>query len=210
MLGAVRGPQARRRSGPAPTPHARTAEQAAGRAAARRAAALIKESSRLPARWSRSAVGRCWTTPPSRGPAGGWCPSPRRSFLSCGCIWRCSPSRESTGRVFTGPNGGPLKHSGFRRTWDRTRKTVGLPGLHFHDLRHIGNTLAASAGASLKELMSRMGHSSTQAALIYQHASRDRDKVIAKALGQAFKRARAGGHEKPSGTQRARKIIKFP
>ncbi len=114
------------------------------------------------------------------------------------------------GRVFTGPNGGPLKHSGFRRTWDRTRKAVGLPSLHFHDLRHIGNTLAASTGASLKELMSRMGHSSTRAALIYQHASQDRDRVIAKALGQAFKRARAGGHEKPSGTQRARKIIKFP
>ncbi|MFB9678428.1 hypothetical protein [Streptosporangium vulgare] len=50
----------------------------------------------------------------------------------------------------------------------------------------------------------------TRAALIYQHASQDRDKAIAKALGQAFKRARAGGHEKPSGTQRARKIIKFP
>jgi integrase len=113
------------------------------------------------------------------------------------------------GRVFTGPNGGPLKHSGFRRTWHQTRTAVGLPNLHFHDLRHIGNTLAASSGASLKELMSRMGHSSTRAALIYQHASQDRDKAIARALGQAFKKARANGHEKPSGTQRARKIIKF-
>ncbi|MER5619566.1 hypothetical protein ABT061_00835 [Streptosporangium sp. NPDC002544] len=32
----------------------------------------------------------------------------------------------------------------------------------------------------------------TRAALIYQHAGQDRDKVIAKALGQAFKRARNG------------------
>ncbi|MFD8531269.1 hypothetical protein ACFV0L_27990 [Streptosporangium canum] len=50
----------------------------------------------------------------------------------------------------------------------------------------------------------------TRVALIYQHASQDRDKVIIEAIGQAFKRARAGGHGKPSGTQRARKIIKFP
>jgi hypothetical protein len=31
--------------------------------------------------------------------------------------------------------------------------------------------------------MARLGHSSTRAALIYQHATRDRDKAIALALG---------------------------
>lgn len=82
--------------------------------------------------------------------------------------------------------------------------------LHFHDLRHVGNTLAATTGASLKELMSRMGHASSRAALIYQHASQDRDKAIAAALGEAFKVARASdkgdkGAPKRSGTQRARK-----
>jgi hypothetical protein len=53
--------------------------------------------------------------------------------------------------------------------------------------------------------MARMGHASTRAALIYQHASQDRDKVIAQALGEAFKTARDGDAKKPSGTQRARK-----
>ncbi|MFD8558210.1 tyrosine-type recombinase/integrase [Streptosporangium canum] len=104
------------------------------------------------------------------------------------------------GRVFTGPKGGPLKHSGFRRTWNRTRSAVGLPDLHFHDLRHVGNTLAASTGASLKELMSRMGHSSTRAALIYQHASQDRDRTIAQALGSAFRVARETKIENAGGT----------
>ncbi|MFF4417438.1 tyrosine-type recombinase/integrase [Streptosporangium sp. NPDC001559] len=104
------------------------------------------------------------------------------------------------GRVFTGPNGGPLKHSGFRRTWHRTCTAVGLPDLHFHDLRHVGNTLAASTGASLKELMSRMGHSSTRAALIYQHASQGRDRAIAQALGNAFQVARETKIENASGT----------
>jgi integrase len=95
------------------------------------------------------------------------------------------------GRVFVGPRGGPLRRSGFRRVWNRTRADVGLPDLHFHDLRHVGNTLAASTGASLRELMTRMGHASPRAALIYQHASLDRDKVIAQALGEAFRTVRS-------------------
>jgi integrase len=103
------------------------------------------------------------------------------------------------GRVFVGPKGGPLRRSGFRRVWRKVQTDVGLPDLHFHDLRHVGNTLAATTGASLKELMTRMGHASTRAALIYQHASQDRDKVIAQGLGKAFKTAR-DGHENPSGT----------
>jgi len=61
---------------------------------------------------------------------------------------------------------------------------VGLPELHFHDLRHTGNTLAAATGASTKELMSRLGHASAQAALRYQHATRERDQAIADALSE--------------------------
>lgn len=54
--------------------------------------------------------------------------------------------------------------------------------MHFHDLRHTGNTLAAASGANLRELMERMGHASTRAALIYLHAANDRDRVIADAM----------------------------
>jgi integrase len=74
--------------------------------------------------------------------------------------------------VFTSPMGTPLRHSNFyRRAWLPAVAKAGLPGIHFHDLRHAGNTLTADAGASLRELMDRMGHSSTRAALIYQHSS---------------------------------------
>ena len=51
--------------------------------------------------------------------------------------------------------------------------------------------LAAATGASLKELMARLGHSSTRAAVIYQHATRDRDQAIARALGGLVQQARA-------------------
>ena len=47
---------------------------------------------------------------------------------------------------------------------------------HVHDLRHTGNTLVGEAGASLRELMDRVGPSSTHAALIYQHRTSLRDK----------------------------------
>ena len=55
-------------------------------------------------------------------------------------------------------------------------------GLHFHDLRHTGNTWAAETGATLRDLMDRMGHATTRAALIYLHKSSGRDWAIADAL----------------------------
>ena len=58
-------------------------------------------------------------------------------------------------------------------------------------LRHTGGTLAAATGATLKELMARLGHSSTRAAMIYQHATRDRDQAIAQALGSLARKARS-------------------
>ncbi|MGW2145190.1 hypothetical protein ACWCOT_12855 [Nonomuraea bangladeshensis] len=55
---------------------------------------------------------------------------------------------------------------------------MGLPGLHFHDLRHTGNML----GAGLKDLMARMGHDDVRAAMIYQHAVRGADEAITNAI----------------------------
>jgi integrase len=94
------------------------------------------------------------------------------------------------GLVFVGPKGAPLRRSNFRPIWNAARIRAGAPELHFHDLRHVGGTLAAATGASLKELMARLGHSSTRAALMYQHASRDRDQAIARALGGLVQQVR--------------------
>jgi len=83
-----------------------------------------------------------------------------------------------------------LRRSNFRPIWNAACGQADMPGLHFHDLRHVGGTLAAATGASLKELMARLGHSSTRAAMIYQHATRDRDQAIAKALGGLVQQVR--------------------
>ena len=79
-----------------------------------------------------------------------------------------------------------------RRLWADALRAVGLDpaDVHFHDLRHTGNNLAAATGASTKELMARMGHSTMRAALIYQHATRARDRKIADGLSEQIKTAR--------------------
>ncbi len=101
------------------------------------------------------------------------------------------------GLVFAGPKGAPLRRSNFRPIWNSACARAGMRGLHFHDLRHVGGTLAAATGASLKELMARLGHSSTRAAMIYQHATRDRDQAIAKALGGLVQQVRTGTATRP-------------
>jgi Phage integrase family len=96
----------------------------------------------------------------------------------------CFAQDGDDGLVFTGPAGAPLRRSNFRRrTWLPALKKAELPAAHFHDLRHTGNTLTATAGANLRELMARMGHSSTRAALIYLHSTDERQREIADALG---------------------------
>lgn len=62
------------------------------------------------------------------------------------------------------------------------RRQAGRPDLRFHDLRHTGAVLAAQTGATLAELMGRLGHSTPGAAMRYQHAAAERDKEIAKRL----------------------------
>lgn len=97
------------------------------------------------------------------------------------------------GLVFAGLKGAPLRRSNFAKVWGEALDKVGGTRFHFHDLRHTGNTLAAATGASTKELMARMGHASQRAALIYQHASPERDRVIADALGAVIDK-----HQNPS------------
>jgi integrase len=67
------------------------------------------------------------------------------------------------------------------------RAAADRPDLRWHDLRHTGAVLAASTGATLAELMGRLGHSTPGAALRYQHAAQGRDMEIAKRLSELAK-----------------------
>jgi integrase len=127
--------------------------------------------------------------------------------------------------VFTSAEGTPLDRDNFRRrVWKPATRTTGLPGLRFHDLRHTAGTLSARTGATAKEIMARLGHSSARAAMVYQHATEDRDRVIAERLaamtieaGLASARPGTGeddlartGTARPYGTDLARTTLPLP
>jgi integrase len=90
---------------------------------------------------------------------------------------------EAEALVFTMLRGGPMRRGNFNPLvkWGKAVAGIGVPKLRFHDLRHTGNTLAAP-GASLRDLMTRMGHDNPRAAMIYQHATTVEDQAIADRL----------------------------
>ncbi|GAA3795181.1 site-specific integrase [Sphaerisporangium flaviroseum] len=102
---------------------------------------------------------------------------------------------EDDSLIFTGARGGVFRRSNFRRAagWASATRKLGLTGLHFHDLRHTGNTIAAASGASLRDLMERMGHDSVRAAMIYQHSTAQADRKIANAMNNMIEEAGGGG-----------------
>jgi integrase len=86
--------------------------------------------------------------------------------------------------LFPADHGGHLAPSTLYRRFYAARNAAGRPDLRFHDLRHSGAVLAAQSGATLAELMSRLGHSTPAAAMRYQHAAAERDQAIAEALSR--------------------------
>lgn len=86
--------------------------------------------------------------------------------------------------------GGKLRRQNFRKIWIKALPTSGVRPVHFHDLRHTGNQFAADDGASLRELMERMGHASPRTAMIYLHASKARSRHIADSLNVRLREAR--------------------
>lgn len=92
--------------------------------------------------------------------------------------------------LFPALSGGHLHPRTFGKAFDKARESAGRSDLHFHDLRHTGAVLAAQTGATLAELMARLGHSTPGAAMRYQHAAADRDREIAQRLS-----AMAAGRE---------------
>ncbi len=108
---------------------------------------------------------------------------------------------EADGLVFPSGRGTYLQRSNFSRlVWRPAVQRLGLDGLRFHDLRHTAATLAAAAGATTKELMERMGHTSPAVALRYQHVMADRQGAIAAALDGLVRDAQQAGRRR----QRAR------
>ena len=76
--------------------------------------------------------------------------------------------------------------SNLSTTFGRALVAAGAPQVRFHDLRHVAQVYAAEAGATLAELMARLGHATPAAAMVYLHARSDRDQALTEALSAAM------------------------
>ncbi|TAK68872.1 MAG: site-specific integrase [Actinomycetota bacterium] len=95
-------------------------------------------------------------------------------------------SDSSGALVFATSRGTVPARSNLTMMLQRATAAAGLPPIRFHDLRHCAQVLAAESGATLAELMARMGHSTPNAAQVYMHARAERDRVLADAVGAAI------------------------
>jgi integrase len=66
------------------------------------------------------------------------------------------------------------------------RAAIGYPKLRWHDLRHTGAVLSVVNGATLPDVMGRLGHSTPGAAMRYQHAAKGRDAEIAARMSESL------------------------
>ena len=91
--------------------------------------------------------------------------------------------------VFRSVKGCPLLNRYFHPSWTRAKRNADVNlEIRFHDLRHLAGTTPASAGASTKEIMARLGHSTPDASLRYLKATEARDAEIAAGMGDRIAR----------------------
>ena len=100
----------------------------------------------------------------------------------------------ANGLLFPAQRGQHLRDAALGRWYYPAREAAGRPDLRFHDLRHTGAVLAAQSGATIAELMHRLGHTTPAAAMRYQHASAERDRQIAHRMSAMY-REHAGGEK---------------
>lgn len=91
--------------------------------------------------------------------------------------------------VFTTINGSPVANRRLNDAFVKARTALGRTELRWHDLRHTGATLAYSAGASVREVQNRLGHTTMRAAQIYAHVADDSDRLLAERLNAQFAHA---------------------
>jgi integrase len=70
-------------------------------------------------------------------------------------------------------------------------RKLGIPGLHWHALRHLNNSLMLNEGVDVKTRMDRLGHTHDRVNIIYSHAGDQAQKAASEAVWQTLKTAEA-------------------
>ncbi|WP_233209235.1 site-specific integrase [Mycobacterium sp. ENV421] len=91
--------------------------------------------------------------------------------------------KDKSALLFPDPETGEFHTEGrFRMPFFAAREAIGHDTLRFHDLRHFGGVMAAVAGATTREVMDRLGHTTSSAAMRYQHVAAGRADALADRL----------------------------
>ena len=99
--------------------------------------------------------------------------------------WVEQPKRPPQALLFPARDGvRPLNDSVLRDAHYKARAAINMPALTIHGLRHTSATMAAQQGATIAELQARIGHSTPNMALRYQHVAAERDKQLAARISQ--------------------------
>lgn len=110
------------------------------------------------------------------------------------------PQRDPEALLFPASDGvTPLNDSVLREAHYKGRKAIKMPHLTIHDLRHTSATMAAQQGATIAELQARIGHSTPNMALRYQHVAAHRDKSLAKRISEMARQDADKAGESDSG-----------
>ena len=100
------------------------------------------------------------------------------------------PVRGRDQLLFTSEDGrNPLASTVLADAHQKGREAISRPSLTVHDLRRTAATLAAQGGATTKELMRLLGHTTVNVAMIYQVADDQRDRERADRLAAQLRRA---------------------
>jgi integrase len=91
--------------------------------------------------------------------------------------------------VFGTRTGAPVTSQAFGRTLHRAAVRAGVPEFRSHDLRATAATVATQNGATLREVMAQLGHTTPTTALIYQRATDERAVALAAAADQVIRSA---------------------
>ncbi len=84
--------------------------------------------------------------------------------------------------IFPAENSCHLSDKTFRRHFKAAQEAAGCKDVRIHDLRHFAGTQVTLAGATLRETMDWLGHSTQGASLRYQHSVNNRLDEIAERM----------------------------
>jgi integrase len=91
--------------------------------------------------------------------------------------------------IFGNPDGSPISSDNLSRDWRRACRSLGLPMVMFHELRHTHASTLIAKGLDVVQISRRLGHGSPVITLrTYAHLFNTVDSAAAVAIESVFRK----------------------